>query len=450
MRSVYALLIAGCGFYGATCQQQLPIGGTGRVVVSVTGLAPGATDWGMVTVAVQDNSIAPIAAAVPPGGGDVEVPVGAYSLTYTPPPGYTLSVGEVSPKDVSVLDGQSTAISFTVEPVAGTLAVQVSGLGPSAVSGGSATILRTDVPSTPITVSIPASGAATAAVPSGNYRVTYATPNGYALSAGQAVYQDVVVASSGTTVVTFLVVPVTQPPVTFYPNEPPSFVTITERSFDNTNPADASLWTLDPPGTEFSYQADNAAPRSPPGVGQTFFAENMASGSPITLKRPFGVPPQRDSLYVAFWFRLSPNWNASNNNQTRLLDVQGASTSSTQPKVHLLIGGPGAGPYTAELFVSAPVSRSLTANRSSVALQRGQWYRWEVIVVMNSSGGNSTGQARWWIDDSLVGEYTDLNYFASGAVSGGWIELLWRPDYDGTTATGGQWQRIDHIRVSGR
>ena len=61
----------------------------------------------------------------------------------------------------------------------GTLRVIVAGLSQAATSGGSVTVIRTDVATPPLIVLIPASGTDSVSVPAGTYKLGYSTPVGY-------------------------------------------------------------------------------------------------------------------------------------------------------------------------------------------------------------------------------------------------------------------------------
>jgi hypothetical protein len=88
---------------------------------------------------------------------------------------------------------------------AGTLRVAVAGLGQGASSGGSVTITRTDVPTPPLTVPIPANGTDSVSVPAGTYKVAFSNPVGYIRAPGTVNPQTTQITASQATTASFQV-----------------------------------------------------------------------------------------------------------------------------------------------------------------------------------------------------------------------------------------------------
>jgi len=95
------------------------------------------------------------------------------------------------------------------EPVVlGTIEVMIAGLGAGLPNGGTALITRTDQSGfTPLNVTVPASGAATADVPVGTYHAVYTPPSGYQVVGTNAF--DVTISDGQTTVVNVTVAVIT-------------------------------------------------------------------------------------------------------------------------------------------------------------------------------------------------------------------------------------------------
>jgi hypothetical protein len=209
------LLVAGTSL-GSTCTDSLPgaLGPGGTLTVHVLGLAasPVPADGGSVSVTttnVAGNVAFP--GTLPASGiASGDVPPGDYTISYTPPSGYLLATGESATKTASVTSGQPIEVSFNVVVASsptGTLTLTVTGLTGSALSGGSASILRTDIGGqTPQTQAIASNGTINLAVAAGTYTVTYTAPTGYALNGGVTNPQTgVVVPADGSKTVTFAV-----------------------------------------------------------------------------------------------------------------------------------------------------------------------------------------------------------------------------------------------------
>jgi hypothetical protein len=187
---------------------------TGTVKVTITGLGTGLVDGGSALVTRTDGTFTPLTIPLPaPVGAQqaiaatAEVPVGTYHVVYTPPAGYSVTGGNAF--DVTVEDGIITSVDVLVSPIAaaqGTLKVVITGMTGSG-SAGSASLLRTDIAgqtAVVVPLTLPAANQSVV-VASGTYQVTYTTPTGFQLSAGQTNPQNVNVTTGATTTVTFVV-----------------------------------------------------------------------------------------------------------------------------------------------------------------------------------------------------------------------------------------------------
>lgn len=89
----------------------------GTIRMTVTGLAPGATDGGSASVLrtdVSGQSPVPLAVAGDGTAPDLGVTAGTYSITYMPPSGYAVDAGVPNPQDVTVASGQVQQATFGV------------------------------------------------------------------------------------------------------------------------------------------------------------------------------------------------------------------------------------------------------------------------------------------------------------------------------------------------
>ena len=179
----------------------------GRVHITILGLQAGAANAG--SVRITGEGIEPIEEVIPASLtelGPLIVRAGTYHVEYTPPEGYTMAAGNTNVFDVTIVAGETTEITRTIVVANGTLDVTVTGLSASAVNGGSASVLRTDIGGqTPVIVPIATNGSASTSVVPGNYTVTYTPPAGHALAAGETGVEDAVVPASGSDAVSFAV-----------------------------------------------------------------------------------------------------------------------------------------------------------------------------------------------------------------------------------------------------
>ncbi|HEV8265263.1 MAG TPA: hypothetical protein VGQ06_09935, partial [Gemmatimonadales bacterium] len=95
-------------------------------------------------------------------------------------------------------------------------------------------------------------------------------------------------------------------------------------------------------------------------------------------------------------------------------------------------------------------ARNLTPNLANPSYTRGEWHRWEVVLVVNS-GDQANGEAHWWIDGVKVGEYRDVLYGDSGQGKV-WHDLSWKPIWGGAGDVVAQtmYMWMDHYYASGK
>jgi len=296
----------------------------------------------------------------------------------------------------------SATITATSEGQSGTSAVTVTTPAPAPVAS---------VTVSPATVNLGVAGTqqltATLRDASGNVltgrSVTWASSNvlvgtvsGSGLVTGLVVGSATITATSegqnGSAALTVSVLP-----PQLWPNEPAGFTTVVNRPFD----AVAELgWGA---SSLLTLVTDLTAPKSAPLVGQITFP--------------------------AVWMH-------------------------DNPVVYFSEQGSGSGNLEAQLRLQntpAP-ARNLTPNLAAVSLTRGQWHRWEVVIVANT-GDQANGEAHWWIDGVKVGEYRDVLYGSSAQPKAwGGPEISWMPIWGGIGDTVAQtmYMWMDHMYISGK
>jgi hypothetical protein len=180
----------------------------GVLDVAVAGLvavAQGGTATAQRTDAAGAPRIIPISAAGT--GSNSTIPVGTYTVTYTPPAGFNDVSGANPVTGAAVSTGTTTSVSFAVAAAPGTVQVTVSGLT-GASSGGQVSAIKTDNSGATFTEVLPApandsSAADLTGLPPGTYNVSYVAPAGYRLTAVTPVVRIVVVNPGGTSSTSF-------------------------------------------------------------------------------------------------------------------------------------------------------------------------------------------------------------------------------------------------------
>jgi hypothetical protein len=196
---------------------------------------------------------------------------------------------------------------------------------------------------------------------------------------------------------------------------------------------------------------DLTAPKSAPLVGQITFPAGFGGGYEPAATWTEGVDSRGFTrMYLSFWVKLSSNWQGHNSGVNKI----GFVWMHDNPVVYFSEQGSGSGNLEAQLRLQntpAP-ARNLTPNLAAVSLTRGQWHRWEVVIVANT-GDQANGEAHWWIDGVKVGEYRDVLYGSSTQPKAwGGPEISWMPIWGGIGDTVAQtmYMWMDHMYISGK
>jgi len=230
-----------------------------------------------------------------------------------------------------------------------------------------------------------------------------------------------------------------------WPNEPAGFTKETERNFNSVN--DDEGWN-DVRQSAGLYQvtSDTTAPKSSNNVGEIIWSSGTAGGGAPAYTNYQNITGGISHMYISFWYKLSSNWDGHSSGVNKI----GFCWIHSNPVVYFDNHGSGSGPYTPQVRLQNTPggARNLTTNVASFNIQRGQWYRWEIELKINT-GGNTDGEAHWWIDGIKVGAYTDIGYSSSG--QGHEFELVsWRPIWGGTgdSKPAQDNARMDHFYIS--
>lgn len=230
-------------------------------------------------------------------------------------------------------------------------------------------------------------------------------------------------------------------------NEPAGFTKLTEHFFNtvfNTDGAGVGVWSADSPG--FSIVQDSTAPKSPPNVAQfTYPAGFQAGSAPGHIE--FDLPPNISQLYISIYMKLSANFEGQQSETNKV----GFAWILDHPAVFLSNQGAGSDSLYPTLRFQGPCCDTRAYFRQNVgtlqAMNRGQWRRWEVLLIANTPG-QTNGVIRYWIDGQKVGDYTDV-WIRDTA--GTWQYVYLQPIWGGTAGQVAQTQYlwVDHLYVSG-
>ncbi len=230
-------------------------------------------------------------------------------------------------------------------------------------------------------------------------------------------------------------------------NEPAGFTPFTEHYFNtlmNTDGAGIGPWSGG--NGVVSIVNDPTAPKSPPSVGQwTYPAGFQAGSSPGMIE--FDDLNNSTQLYLSFWMKLSPNFEGQSSQTNKVLFFW----IDNHPAVFLSNQGTGTtAPLVPTVRYQGAFDPRAYFNQNvgtQQAMTRGQWRKWELVLMANTPG-QANGIIRWWIDGQKVGEYTDVS-FRDTAIPFQYLFL--QPIWGGTSGTvaAEQYLWVDHLYLSG-
>ncbi len=230
-----------------------------------------------------------------------------------------------------------------------------------------------------------------------------------------------------------------------YPHEPAGFTRVTERGFAAREEAGWHTTSSE----NLQIVEDPTAPQSPPSVMQLQYPAGFRGGDAPGWTE-FGDISYlgHRRVYVSFWIKLSDDWQGHDTfvNKVMYLWQHG------KPVFFAQVTGKDDGPLTTRLSlqdIPILIARNLDPNLVNVPVARGQWHRWEIVLISNT-GDDANGEAHWWIDGLKVGEYRDVMYHSS-LQSDLWAFISYYPIWggDGDVVLDTMYLWTDHFYASG-
>jgi hypothetical protein len=244
------------------------------------------------------------------------------------------------------------------------------------------------------------------------------------------------------------------------PHEPVGMTTQTDRGFEfilcRYNAAPPGC--VDPPydgwddiealQTNLNITTDPSAPASPPSVIQWTYPQGFVGGSsPATIQHR--IPSGTKAVYFDLSTKISSNWWGENSSTNKMLFVW----INNGAKFFISAEGNRNGPLQPQLRIQGTnidARRRFipNANTTPVWVERGQWQRWEVLLVANTPG-QLNGQIYWWLDGQLISNYTDIG-FVNSTESSDWNYFAGNPIYGGgaTVVPETQYLWWDNVYIS--
>jgi hypothetical protein len=369
---------------------------TGFLQAIITGLDPSATSGGTVTGSLTDGSEPPVTVPLPASGTSpqVEVPVGTYTLDYAPPANHAIAPGQINPQIVTVDKDEVQQVTWAVVVAESTVRVQVTGLQAGATSGGSASILRTDIPDqSPVNVQVPIAGTVDTGVTVGTYQVTYTPPSGYTVDQGVTNPQTVTAVANQIQTATFAVSQVPPGGVGDIYNH--GFEDGTGGDFTNSNQT----------GFPLAWQFDSTtAARGTKSVRQDY----PIQGAGVNVGTPFYyvMPSARTAFYCRFAYMQNSGFNNNNQDEVKVHRALGPGFNFQAGTLIILPGGQFAWKWD-QLDNTAPFVGNLGPNDNQPAPNAnsldGSWH-W--IEIFRDISTDNALHVEIWIDDVRYFNYT--------------------------------------------
>ncbi|MGQ0715383.1 MAG: Ig-like domain-containing protein [Gemmatimonadaceae bacterium] len=212
----------------------------------------------------------------------------------------------------------------------------------------------------------------------------------------------------------------------------------------------AEGWSVAESWTQLRIATDETAPQSPKRVASFPLRAGWTGGTDVTRGAAtfFLKSEPFITVYASLWLKVSPGWRGPPSGTNAFAHFSVDDTD----RVAIGVVGSGRGTLTPALFLTdaAPDARvTLPPNvDASSELVRGSWQRWEVLLVINTSG-SADGIARWWVDGVLAGDYRDLKFVAEDEAAG-WsafqARLAWGTQAD--LIPRNMRLRVDHASIS--
>lgn len=222
-----------------------------------------------------------------------------------------------------------------------------------------------------------------------------------------------------------------------WPNEPSGSTLISDHSFTTRN-ADGWIDYSDIPIVQ-----DTGGPLSPPDVASFNYPIGFPGGGSPGQINLEGL--NLSDIYVGFWWQVSKPWQGHTSLINKILYI------FTSPGGHLIpiMYGANGGPYHLRLAPQWTDTWTwLTPNVNDVLVTLGVWHRIEIYAKRSTTTTSADGIIRWWMDGTLLGEYTKVNF--DGTAAQNWYGVSVNPTWggNGDVKTENDYFRFDHIRVS--
>jgi Bacterial Ig domain/Purple acid Phosphatase, N-terminal domain len=223
---------------------------------------------------------------------------------------------------------------------------------------------------------------------------------------------------------------------TGWPHQPAGMRTLTDWAMDALI---GGGWNIVNGNGYATVTADATATMSAPNVGRWRYPAGFAGGSaPATMYYP--LPSAFNEGFVGITWNPSNPWQGHSSFVNKIFFLLGGNCGNLIPIMY----GPNGGPYQLRVAPEWGNWSWLTPNVNDIPVALGAWHKIELYFKYNS--GSPNGIVRWWMDGTLIGDYTNISFPASGCFS----EFQFSPTWGGVGDTKSQtdYFLFDHAFIS--
>jgi hypothetical protein len=210
----------------------------------------------------------------------------------------------------------------------------------------------------------------------------------------------------------------------YWPDEPPGFAAVADYPFNDTVPAASgvqlgnSRWYINYNTSGYVTQATDQsdAPASPPNAGRWTFPAGFPGGGAGAGILLYDDTVASKEVFLEFTFRASSPFEDPGHPR-ELLEIDGNSVSYA-----VALESTGGGAYRLDVTRAAG---QLTPNKTTSDATLGAWHTVELYIKYSSTPTATDGIARWWVNDTLQGEYTNESMAADGGLYETRVEARW-------------------------
>ena len=343
---------------------------------------------------------------------------------------------------------QLTIGGVPVNPTVGSLSPSVLSIASSGV--GSLLVTLSSAPSAAAVVSLSSSDATKATVPA-SVTVPAGQTTAVVTVTGVAVGGAVITATYNSSSKT-ATISVSSPVSTTWSNAPIGGQVLIDTNCSNKN------GLFDVYGTTI-LDADATEPFSPPSV---FKARLEALALEGGNQLEFNHPSSFREMYFGLYWRTNPQFQGRlvGNKLFFLSRDSGlngvflfGNTTLSNGSAPLLFGPNTDGIGNAHILGTSDPGATFFPNVGDGTLRVGVWTKIEAFIRASTTRTSQDGIVRWWINDVLVGSYTNVNYCGpNGETLNRWMQTqTWDGHFDMGRVNTVAWEHyIGHLRVVGK